>query len=107
MIPDITKEIGGVIYTLRFSARTSIAIEQEFGCKLKDLAKTIGKEPNVETVAKLTKFCMRKDGKMLTDAEFEEVLDQVSVDGLAKILNDAMGIMQAHAGAASEGDTGN
>lgn len=107
MIPDITKEIGGVIYTLRFSARTTIAIEQEFGCKLTELTTTIGKEPDMKTVAKLAKLCMRKDGKMLTDAEFDGVLDEISVDELAQILNDAMGVTQGSVAAPPEGDMGN
>ena len=33
MIPNVTREIGGVNYTLRFSAGTSIAIEREFETK--------------------------------------------------------------------------
>lgn len=105
MIPDITKEIGGVIYTLRFSARTTIAIEREFGCKIKDLTKTIGAEPNVETAAKLVKLCLRKgDGTMLTEQEFEALLDQVSVEELAQILTDSM---QTATPAKQGDDTGN
>jgi len=33
---------------------------------------------------------MRKDGKMLTDAEFETVLDNITIEELAELLNDAM-----------------
>ncbi len=90
MIPDVTREIGGEIYTLRFSARTTIAIEQEFGCKFSELEKITGKVPDLRTTAKLVKLCIRKDGQMLTEEEFDHVLDHVSLNGLAGLLTDAM-----------------
>jgi len=79
MIPNVTREIGGVNYTLRFSAGTSIAIEREFETKITDLPKMLGDDPNVTMTARLVKLCMRKDGKMLTDAEFETVLDNITI----------------------------
>ena len=90
MIPEVMREIGGVNYTLRFSARTTIAIEQEFQCKIGALPKLIGGTPDATTTARLTRLCMRRDGKMLTEAEFDEVLDQISIEDLATILNEAM-----------------
>ncbi len=104
MIPDVTREIGGVIYSLRFSARTTIAIEQEFNCKITDLPKVIGSEPNVTSTARLVKLCMRRDDKMITDAEFEGLLDRVTIEELGDILNDAM---QAGAPKKPAGDAGN
>lgn len=104
MIPDVTREIGGVIYSLRFSARTTIAIEQEFNCKITDLPKVIGTEPNATSTARLVKLCMRRDDKMITDAEFEGLLDHVSIEELGDILTDAM---QAAAPSKPAGDTGN
>ncbi len=104
MIPDVTREIGGVIYSLRFSARTTIAIEQEFNCKITDLPKVIGTEPNVTSTARLVKLCMRRDDKMITDAEFEGLLDLVSIEELGDILTDAM---RAAAPKKPAGDTGN
>ena len=104
MIPDVTREIGGVIYSLRFSARTTIAIEQEFNCKITDLPKVIGSEPDVTSTARLVKLCMRRDDKMITGAEFEELLDHVTIEELGDILNDAM---QAAAPKEPAGDAGN
>jgi hypothetical protein len=104
MIPNVTREIGGVNYTLRFSAGTSIAIEQEFNCKITDLPKVIGSEPNVTSTARLVKLCMRRDDKMITDAEFEGLLDRVTIEELGDILNDAM---QAAAPKKPAGDAGN
>jgi len=104
MIPDVTREIGGVIYSLRFSARTTIAIEQEFNCKITDLPKVIGSEPDVTSTARLVKLCMRRDDKMITDAEIEGLLDHVTIEELGDILNDAM---QAAAPKKPAGDAGN
>jgi hypothetical protein len=104
MIPNVTREIGGVNYTLRFSAGTSIAIEREFETKITDLPKVLGDDPNVTMTARLVKLCMRKDGKMLTDAEFETVLDAITIDELAELLNDAM---QSASTKKPAGDTGN
>jgi len=90
MIPNVTREIGGVNYTLRFSAGTSIAIEREFETKITDLPKMLGDDPDVTIIARLVKLCMRKDDKMLTDAEFETVLDAITVEELcAKYLEAA------------------
>jgi len=50
----------------------------------------LGDDPNVTMTARLVKLCMRKDGKMLTDAEFETVLDNITIEELAELLNDAM-----------------
>ena len=104
MIPNVTREIGGVNYNLRFSAGTSIAIEREFETKITDLPKVLGDDPDVTMIARLVKFCMRRDGKMLTEAEFEEVLDNVTVEELAELLNDAM---QSASTKKPAGDTGN
>ena len=104
MIPDVTREIGGVIYSLRFSAGTSIAIEREFETKITDLPKVLGDDPNVTMMARLVKLCMRRDGKMLTDAEFETVLDAITTEDLAELLNDAM---QSASTKKPAGDTGN
>jgi len=54
--------------------------------------------------ARLVKLCMRKDGKMLTDAEFETVLDNITIEELAELLNDAM---QSASTKKPAGDTGN
>ena len=104
MIPDVTREIGGVIYSLRFSAGTPIAIEREFETKITDLPKVLGDDPNVTMMARLVKLCMRRDGKMLTDAEFETVLDAITTEDLAELLNDAM---QSASTKKPAGDTGN
>lgn len=90
MIPDVETEIGGEIYTLRFSARTSIAIEKAFGCKIKDLPTVIGKEPQISDVGKLVKLCMRIGDRPLTDDEFDTVLDQISIEELGNLLQQAM-----------------
>jgi len=64
----------------------------------------LGDDPNVTMTARLVKLCMRKDGKMLTDAEFEEVLDNITIEELAELLNDAM---QSASTKKPAGDTGN
>ena len=62
MIPNVTREIGGVNYTLRFSAGTSIAIEREFETKITDLPKMLGDDPNVtkQPMEKLIKLRDRR-----------------------------------------------
>lgn len=90
MIPDVETEIGGEIYTLRFSARTTIQIERAFDCKIKDLPTKIGSEPKIATVGKLVQLCMRKGGKTLADEEFEALLDQISIEELGNLLQQAM-----------------
>jgi len=90
MLPEVTREIGGKLYSLRFSARTTIAIEHEFGAKIQNLKEVIGEEPDITTTARLVKLCLRLDGKMLTEGQFEELLDQVSIQDLAGLLTDAM-----------------
>lgn len=104
MIPEIIRQFGGVTYTLRSSARTMIAIEHEFECKIGELPEIVGAHPDVRTTARLARLCIRKDGKMLTDAEFEDLLDHVSIEELGKILTDAM---QAASPKKRGGDGGN
>lgn len=107
MIPEITTEIGGKTYYLRFSARTTIAIEREFNCKIMDLPALIGDNPDVTTIAKLVKLCMRDtNGNTLTDAEFDRLLDYVSVEDLGDVLMSAMGAAAPSPSKSSEGGGG-
>ena len=90
MIPETSAIIGGIPYTFRFSARTSIAIEQEFDCKLTELKEVIGEKPSVTATGKLVRACVRKDGKILSPEDYESLLDQIDIEELAELLNKAM-----------------
>lgn len=71
-------EINETTYGFRFPVGRIIMLEREIGKPISQLSK------DMSGLVTLIKYSIQKDGKYLTASEFEDFLDNIDADDLAK-----------------------